>query len=259
MGHVRTGFLPRTAQWNAIVHQLSLFSSDVNVVPIIANETLSAIKKSYEAMPYDESVKKAISFLAKLAFSAKQIDQIAYLNSQGYIVDENLSTYSLVANAQRLIITENDSLEINKIAKDSVMQAVITYQENHQNNQVDLFGNEEQNPLRSIGNGAAFCELARSFFAAFTDKQIKYYVERVAASTINNYGALEKFTSALSEQSIAIADHAFETSKLMQSFAAGWFNKHADTSLPSDKDITDFLRISFGKMREEFRREADGK
>jgi hypothetical protein len=29
--------------------------------------------------------------------------------------------------------------------------------------------------------------------------------------------------------------------------------------LPSDKEVTDFLRISFGKMREEFRREADGK
>jgi hypothetical protein len=210
-------------------------------------------------MPFDESVIKAIFFFSFLAFSAKQMDQIAYLNSQGYIVDKNLSTFSLVASAQRLITTENGSLEINKIAKDAVMQAVIAYQEKHQSNQIDLFGNEEQNPLRSIGNGSAFCELARSFFAAFTDKHIKYYVERVAASTINNYGELERFTSSLSEQSNAIADHAFETSKIMQSFAAGWFNKHANTSLPSDKEITDFLRISFGKMREEFRREADGK
>ena len=259
MGHVRTGFLPRTAQWNAIVHQLSLFGGDASVVSIIADGTLSAIKTTYEVMPFEESVIKAILYLANLAFSAKQADQIAYLNSHGYNVDKNLSTFSLVASAQRLITTENGSLEINKIAKDAAMQAVIVYQEKHQGNQIDLFGNEAQNPLRSIGNGAAFCELARSFFAAFTDRQIKYYVERVAASAINNYGELERFTSSLSGQSNAIADHAFETSKIMQSFAAGWFNKHADTSLPSDKEITDFLRISFGKMREEFRREADGK
>jgi hypothetical protein len=259
MGHVRTGFLPRTAQWNAIVHQLSLFGGDESVVPMITDGTLSAIKKIYEVLPFDESVIKAISYLANLAFCAKQTDQIAYLNAHGYIVDRNLSTFSLVASAQRLITTENGSLEINKIAKDAAMQAVIVYQEKHQTNQLDLFGSGTQNPLSSIGNGAAFCELARSFFATFTDKQLKYYVDRVAASTINNYGELERFTSSLSEQSNAIADHAFETSKIMQSFAAGWFNKHADTSLPSDNEITDFLRIAFGKMREEFRREADGK
>jgi hypothetical protein len=259
MGHVRTGFLPRTAQWNAIVHQLSLFGGDASVVPIIADGTLSAIKKIYEVMPFDESIIKAISYLVNLAFSAKQTDQITYLNSQGYLVDKNLSTFSLVASAQRLITTENGSLEINKIAEDAAMQAVIAYQEKHQTNQLGLFGSETQSPSSSIGNGAAFCELARSFFAAFTDRQIKYYVDRVAASTINNYGELEKFTSFLSEQSNAIADHAFETSKIMQSFAAGWFNKYADNSLPSDKEIMDFLRISFGKMREEFRREADGK
>jgi hypothetical protein len=259
MGHVRIGFLPKTAKWNAIVQQLSLFGGDASVVPEIANNTLTAIQKTYKAIPYDESVIKAISYLVNLAFSAKQSDQIAYLKSQGYIVDKDLSTFSLIASAQRLIITENGSLEINKIAKDAAMQAVISYHEKHHTNQLDLFGNDSQNPLRSIGSGAAFCELARSFFASFTDKQIKYYVERAAASAINNYGDLDRFTSALSEQSYLISDHAFETSKLVQSFAAGWFNNHADTSLPSDNEVTDFLRHSFGKMREEFRREAEGK
>ncbi|MDR0302682.1 MAG: hypothetical protein LBI04_10275 [Treponema sp.] len=90
MGHVRTGFLPRTAQWNAIIKQLSLFGGDVNVIPTIADGTLSAIKKTYEVMPFDESVIKAIFYLANLAFSAKQMDQIAYLNSQGYIVPESV-------------------------------------------------------------------------------------------------------------------------------------------------------------------------
>jgi hypothetical protein len=63
----------------------------------------------------------------------------------------------------------------------------------------------------------------------------------------------------LTAQSNAIADHAFETSKIMQSFAAGWFNKHAAASPPSQVEVTNFLRTSFGKMREEFRREAEGK
>lgn len=229
MGHVRTGFLPRTKQWNAIVKQLSLFGDNADVVPRIAHDTLTAIKKTYAGMPSDESVRKAVVFLATLAFSAKQADQVTYLKANGYQIDDKLSLFSLVSSAQQFIKTETGSLEINKIAKDAAMQAVIKYHEAHKNNQLQLWG-EAKSPIQSAGSGAAFCELARSFFAIFTDKQIKYYVERAAASAINDYSELNKFTNALSAQTNAIADHAFETSKIMQSFAAGWFNKHAVSS-----------------------------
>ena len=259
MGHIRTGFLPRTKQWNAIVEQLSQFGGDANAVTRIANDTLAAIKKTYAAMPLNESVHKAITFLATLAFSAKQYDQVTYLKTNGYTIDDKLSLFSLISSAQRIINTETGSLEINKIAKDSAMQAIITYHDNHKNNQLTLFCSESKSPIQFSNSGAAFCEMARSFFAAFTDRQIKYYIERTAASTINDYGELNKFTATLSTQSNTIADHAFETSKIMQSFAAGWFNKHAVSAPPSQAAITNFLRKSFDKMREEFRREADGK
>ena len=259
MGHVRTGFLPHTKQWNAIIGQLSLYEGNPDVVPRIANDTLVAIKNTYATMPYDDSAHKAITFLATLAYSAKQTDQVAYLKANGYIVDEKLSLFSLIVSAKQLIKTEIGSLEVNKIAKDAAMQAVISYHEAHLDNQLSLWGGEIKSPIQSAGSGAAFCEMARSFFAAFTDRQIKYYVERAASSAIDNYGELNKFTAALSSQSHAIADHAFETSKIMQSFAAGWFNKYVTSSLPTGIEVTNFLRTSFDKMREEFRREADGK
>ncbi len=85
-------------------------------------------------MPSDESVIKAVSYLANLAYSAKLKDQIEYLNANGYFVDKNLSIFSIIASAQRYITTEDGSLEINKIAKDAAMQAVIAYHDNHQNN-----------------------------------------------------------------------------------------------------------------------------
>jgi hypothetical protein len=259
MGHVRTGFLPQTKKWNAIVEQLTLFDGDVSIVTSIANETLNAIKKKYESMPFDESVHKAILFLATLAFSAKQTDQVAYLRDKGYSVDDKLSLFSIISSAQKLINTENGSLEVNKIAKDSAMQAIVKYYEIHQNNQLSLWGDDSRSPIQAAGSGAAFCELARSFFSNFTDKQIKYYIERVAASSINDYDKLNKFSVALTAQSNAITDHAFETSKLVQSFAAGWFNKYSISNPPSESQITGFLRHSFEKMREEFRREAGGK
>ena len=63
-------------------------------------------------------------------------------------------------------------------------------------------------------------------------------------------------SNALSKHSMEITEHAFEITKIMQSFAAGWFNKHALDNAPSDDSVSDFLKISFGKMREELRLEA---
>ena len=257
MGHERIGFLPHTQQWKNIVDRLSQFGNGGVSVAQIANDTLDAIKKTYERMPYDESVIKALSFLATLSFSAKLDNQVKFLNENGYTVDSQISLFSLMSSAQDYITTEYGSLEINKLAKDAAMQAIIDYQQKHESNQLSLFSEQSQNIWRNVGTGSAFCELARSFFSSFTERQLKYYIERAAASSINDYSTLQAFNQQLTEQSQAVADHTFEIAKLTQSFAAGWFNKNVKDSLPNEKQIEGFLNHSFGKLREEFRREAD--
>jgi len=259
MGHERIGFLPRSKQWSKIVNKLAFYDGDLDSVKQIAESTLQAIRKTYEAMPFDESIIKAVSFLATISFSAKQTNQTGYLIANGYTVDPNISLYSLMSSAQKLITTEKGSLEINKIAKDAALQAVIDYQQKHKSNQLSLFGEETINVWKSAGNGAAFCELAHSFFAAFTNRQIKYYLEREAASSIGDYAKLESFSQQLSEHTKTISDHAFDISKIMQSFAAGWFNKNAASTLPNEEQIKGFLNHSFQKLREEFRREGEDK
>lgn len=259
MGHERIGFLPQTKQWRAIIDQLALFSGGSISIAQIANETLNAVKKTYEAMPFDESVVKALFFLATLSYSANLENQIDFLNDNGYSVDTQMSLFSLMESAQDYITTEAGSLEINKLAKDSAMQAVIDYQDRHKTEQLSLFSDQPDSIWNSVGTGAAFCELSRTFFASFTERQLKYYIERAAASSIDNYDTMQAFSRQLSDQSKAIAEHTFEISKLVQSFSAGWFNKNAVHSLPTEQQVRGFLSMSFGKLREEFRREADGK
>ena len=257
MGHERIGFLPHTKQWRAIVDEISHFGYGEASVAQISNNTLNAIKKTYEKMSYDESVIKALFFIATLSFSAKMDDQVNFLNENGYTVDSEISLFSLMASAQNFITTEHGSLEINKLVKDAAMQAIIYYQQHHETNQLSMFSEQSQSVWENVGTGAAFCEMVRTFFASFTERQLKYYIEREAASRINDYDTLQVFNQRLSEQSKAIADHTFEIAKLTQSFAAGWFNKNVADSLPSDKQIEGFLSHSFSKLREEFRREAD--
>lgn len=255
MGHVRIGFLPHTKQWNAIVDQLSSYDNDKETVVLIADRTLDAVRKEYENLQYDESIIKAIEYLANIIVSSRQEDQLAFLRSKGYQVGDELSLFGLTACAQQLIQTQNGSLETNKLARDAAVQAVMDFYQNHNDNQLSLFGNDN-NPFKNRGSGREFCELARFFFAAFTERQIRYYIDRTASSVIGDYGKYVRFSDALAAHSREIADHAFDISKIMQSFAAGWFNNHALDCAPSDVSVKDFLKISFGKVREELRLEA---
>lgn len=255
MGHVRIGFLPHTKQWNAIVDQLSSYDNDEATVATIANQTLEAVRKEFEGLPYDDSIIKAIEYLANIIVSSRHADQVDFLRQNGYQIDENISVYALVACAQQNIQTKIGSLEINKLARDAAVRAVVEYYQKHCDNQLNLF-QTDNNPFRDKGSGKEFCELARYFFSAFTEKQIRYYIDRVASSVIGDYGTYIRFSDALTEHSIAITEHAFEISKIMQSYAAGWFNNHALDNVPSNASITDFLKISFGKVREELRLEA---
>ncbi|HCC35969.1 MAG TPA: hypothetical protein DEQ02_10255 [Ruminococcaceae bacterium] len=258
MGHMRIGFLPRSKQWNEIVNQLSLFGGDPTDVHRIAEATLSAIQNNYKKLPDDESIIKAVRFLAILSYSANQSDQENFLNKNGYSVDSGMTLFSILSSAQQYISTETGSLEVNKMARDAAMKAVMVYHDAHKSNQTTLFSDETENTWRSTGTGAAFCELARTFVAEFTDRQLRYCIEREAPRVINDLGLLRSFSETLSSQSTAISNHALDTSKLMQSWAAGWYNNNSISSLPSDVQVRQFVDFSFRKMREEFRREVDG-
>ncbi len=255
MGHVRIGFLPHTKQWKAIVDQLSSYDNNESTVAAIADRTLDAVRKEFEGIQYDESVIKAIEYLANIVVSSRQENQIRFLQEKGFSVDDNLSLFALTACAQNIIDTSGGSLETNKLVRDAAIQAVMDYYEKNSSNQLSLF-EIDTNPFRERGSGREFCELARYFFASFTEKQIRYYIDRTAISTIDNYENYLKFSDLLTAQSLAITEHAFEISKIMESFAAGWFNKYALDSSPAESSVTDFLKISFGKVREELRREA---
>ena len=258
MGHMRTGFLPRSKQWNLIIEQLSIFGGDPNDVHQIAEATLTAIQSNFKKLADDESIIKAVKFLATLSYAANQVEQASFLNQQGCVVDGNMTLFSILSSAQQYITTETGSLEINKMARDAVMKSLMTYHDVHKSNQVSLFGGDAEDTWRSAGTGAAFCEMARTFVAEFTDRQLRYYIEREAPRTINDFGLLKAFNDTLSTQSTAISTHALDTSKLMQSWAAGWYNNNVVSSLPSDDQVRRFVDYSFHKMREEFRREADG-
>ena len=52
-----------------------------------------------------------------------------------------------------------------------------------------------------------------------------------------------------------VSQHAFETARIAQSFAAGWFNRNARDGVPDREATARFLSVAFGKIRGELLRE----
>ena len=112
-------------------------------------------------------------------------------------------------------------------------------------------------PWRVASDGRGFCELSRMFFSNFTSLYLNYFLSRTASSQLRTITDREQFAAAITSGIDVISKHAFETSKIVQSFSAGWFNNNAIGRLPSQLEIEGFLRHSFEKIREELRREKE--
>lgn len=255
MGHERIGFIPKTKQWQSIVAQLQAYDGDKSTVSKVAADTLDALRALYSSLAYDPAIIASVRFLATVCHFSNSSEKLKEIDVEA---SGDITMYSLLQGANQYLSDESDSMEVGKLAKDSLMNAIISYQQVHESNQLSFDGFDEKSVWSDIDSGAAFCEMTRSFVAEFTERNLNYFLERAAASEIQDYSRLISFNQNLKKQAEAITIHSQDISKLVQSFAAGWYNKNTGVQIPDDEKISGFLSVAFKKIKEEFRREGAG-
>lgn len=257
MGHERVGMLPRTKRWRNIVSDINLAAVSPSQAGQIADRTLENVRKQYQNIMYDKGVISAFKFLVALAVCSKKQTPGAELRKLGITASDNPNPLSLTKAAHLWVQENQDSPEYARIAQYAVGDALAVW---HQRNskQLALLGMPETpyDIWSKAGNGAGFCEISRLFFAKFTERYLNFYLEREATAATASISERESVKQNIRNQVDVISQHAFETSKITQSFAAGWFNKHALDHVPDDQVIAGFLRHAFEKMREELKRES---
>ncbi len=255
MGHERIGFIPKTKQWQSIVAQLQAYDGDKSTVSKVAADTLDALRALYSSLAYDPAIIASVRFLATVCHFSNSSEKLKEIDVEA---SGDITMYSLLQGANQYLSDESNSMEVGKLAKDSLMNAIISYQQVHETNQLSFDGFDEKSVWSDIDSGAAFCEMTRSFVAEFTERNLNYFLERAAASEIQDYSRLISFNQNLKKQAEAITIHSQDISKLVQSFAAGWYNKNTGVQRPNDEKISGFLSVAFKKIKEEFRREGAG-
>ncbi len=250
MGHERVGALPKTKHWVKVVKNIAAFDGSEAQSRKIANQTLDNVRSKFESLQRDPNVRDAFRFLTEVAVSG------ARGNWASLQLPENPTPFTIAKALDKRISAQSGSPEYAAIAKAAATDAIGNwYAQNTA--QASLFGTAEENLQiwRNAGTAGGFCEIARVFFAKFTERYLNYFLEREASAVSRTIEQRDVFQKQLRDQIDNVSRHAFETAKIAQSFAAGWYNRHAKDKVPTDDEIAGFLTMAFGKLREDLRRE----
>ena len=255
MGHERLGSLPRTRRWRIIVEDISHSQGYPDKVADLANKTLHNVQDRFSKLHRDSGVQAAFAYLVSLGTAG--LSRATGLGSPEQGLEGNPSPARIAKNLSDWVRRHALSQEYAEIASRAGADAIADWTRSR-SAQGLLFHARDSATHIWIESASAkgFCQVSRSFFAHFTERYLRYFLEREASAQLFSFEARESFTKSLHDHIDDISRHAFETSKITQSFAAGWFNNHARESRPTDREIQGFLATAFGKLQEEMQREA---
>ena len=252
MGHERESVLPKTQKWRTIVQQ-------IGIVPVseTSRNTIQNVRTRFRRLFQDEGVFGAYHFLVNLAVASREENPLAWLQEIGIELPDKPTALSLSKAVNTYIAPHRVSLEYSELAQKAAGDAIAGWCSQNQPAMPHLFESLEDpfEVWRGAGNGKGFCELSRLFFANLTQRYLEYFLTREASAVLPGIAERDEFEQRLQEHIDAISLHAFESAKITQSFAAGWFNKHAKDGVPSEEQVKGFMSVAFGKMRDELQRE----
>ena len=258
MGHERVGALPHTKRWRDVIGQLAESSGSPEDVAAIANDTLENVRVQLRKIHSDDGVVAAFQFLVALTKSASSDDPGDASFSPRIDFEGSPSTLRLIGQLRSWVEAQGGSREYGDIAAKASADAISLWS-SQQSMQGSLFTSpgDSREIWQQADNGAGFCEVSRLFFSKFTERYLNYFLEREASASMGSISDRDRLSTQLREHIDGVSRFAFETSRITQSFAAGWFNNYARDRYPSKDESRGFLSLAFGKLREELKREAD--
>lgn len=254
MGHERVGRLPKTRRWSNIVAALGIAARSPDVAAQVANATLRNVRSRLEHIERDGGVVAAVEYLVLLT---RWDEGGKGEGPQLRDLSQNPAPARLALDLSLWVDQNRDSLEYAQIAKQAAGDTIANWSR-RDSLQTDFFPGELTLGQRwqEGATAAGFSEMARGFFASFTERYLKYFLDREASASVESIADRDQLTKHLTEHVDAVSRHAFETSKITQSFAAGWYARHARTQVPPRTEITNLVRLAFAKIREELQREV---
>ena len=258
MGHERVGALPRTKRWQYVVSQIAEAAALDGDVHELTNATLENVRSRLRVIHGDKGFIASFQFLLGLALSASREVDRESLGVLAINLEENPSPLKLARALGDYVAENRQSAEYAEIARNAAIDVISAWTE-QQTRQWSLLRDQDDATVvwRRASDSRGFCEISRLFFGKFLARYLNYFIGREASNELATTQARDRLARRLADHVDDVSKHAFETAGITQSFAAGWFTRHAADGMPTSSEISGFLSHSVSKLREELLREKE--
>lgn len=256
MGHVRLGILPASRKWKEVVALLTDGDSSYEEIAALSAE---AAEKALGGLTKDPVFIEALWLLCKIPQAAKADNFTEALRELGVNVGDRPTLAELAEGFSKAIDTairghhgkQTDFSELSRKAGISSLIAMT------QDALPQLWNNHSAEDVRhAVGHYAApehFGALAQDFFSRFTERHLRYYLDREMPKHVGGNKYLPSL-SALDSFNTALHSHCQESSTIMRVFARDWYGKQYSKNEPVTRDgVKKFSHVTLLKMRKELK------
>jgi len=253
MGHIRLGRLPATKRWQQVVALLAQGAPTEKV----AGASAQAAEYALEHARKDPALLQSFWFLTQIPLAARSVDYDGSLRRLGLSVGHRPSLIEIVSaltSAVNLHVERSGGrTDLGELAQNAAADSLAAVAGS---DLPSLFGPTPEDTRLAISKLAApdrFAQLARDFFARLTYRHLDYYLSRELSDFV---GPAHKIKSADSHTAFntALEQHCREVSRIVESFAGGWFSKTTFNGGITPEKAGHFIFVALRKIREELRR-----
>jgi len=245
MGHERLGTLPKTKPWRAIATALAEGARDAENTRAVIRSTLQQARGRFLSLASEEPALTAVRFLAGLSRGASTTNTTS----------REWDSIEITRELRRALSVAESNPEHIELLYRAFSRGLVRWARHNSSGQQALFGRQSTDLWNAAAGGGGFSELAQYAFSSLTELYVNYFLDRTASQSLGNVDDSEAFRLRVALQAEDAARNAFETAKIAQSFAAGWFHKYCQGDGPTNQNVRAFLKKALSKINEELRRE----
>lgn len=255
MGHIRVGRLPKTRRWQNVIALLGSFDSSSAE---IAEATAKAARDFFIRSSTDPSLVFSYWFLTQITYRARSEYFVAELDKIGFDISEvkgALDFLGCIASFLHIQIkSRRETFPLSEFVQLSLRE-VLTETIGQQCH--SLFGvtlEDIRLACRKYSNPNLFAKLSRIYFSKVLNRTLQFFVSKESP---NNVGSGRKFEdiTELSEFNSALEVYCYQSAKIVEDFAHGWYSKRNWQGEISEQDARGFVAVAMQKLQAEIARE----
>ncbi|MEX2519633.1 MAG: hypothetical protein WD969_09920 [Paracoccaceae bacterium] len=256
MGHNQLSTLAVSAKWTEVVELLAADASTEDV----AAATAAAAERQLREAPRDPVYAEAVRLLLRIPAAALQPGFGRALRDLGLPVgDAPELTDILFAAGDRLdrVAREKRGGDFGELARRSLIAALSSRIGAELPGLFEATPADVETATRRFASPRDFAGLARSFYTRLVSETLSSFLDRTLATQV---GPTSRFAHAGDRSAFddALAQHCFETTRIIHEFSSGWHAKHlihGDGGSP--RAVAEFGYVALKKILTELIRRRD--